>query len=317
MKIVLLDKATLGGVDLSIFEEFGEFITYDITKPEDTLERVADADIVLSNKVVIDKNIMDNVPNLKLVCVTATGMNNIDLEYAKQKGIVVKNAVGYSTSSVAQTTFTILFSLIGRVCFYDEYVKSFEWSNSPVFTNLSKEFMEIKGKQWGIIGLGNIGKEVAKIASAFGANIVYYSTSGKNSNKMYTRVELEDLLKESDIVSIHAPLNRYTKNLITKKELEMLKKGAYILNLGRGGIINEKDLAEAIDSLDIYAGLDVVETEPIPRENPLLHVKQRERLVMTPHIAWASKEAREELIKITYKNIKDFIGENNGKRTQF
>jgi glycerate dehydrogenase len=299
---------------LSKFEKLGEFVTYDITSTKETLNRVKDADIALSNKVVIDKTIMDNSPNLKLICITATGMNNVDLEYAKQKGIVVKNAVGYSTHSVAQMTFTLLFSLMSRVCFYDDYVKSFEYSNSPIFTNLSKEFMEIRGKRWGIIGLGNIGKEVAKIASSFGAEVVFYSTSGKNSSSDYKRVELDELLSSSDIVSIHAPLNEATQNLIAKEELLKLKKGAFILNLGRGGIINESDLAWALDNLDIYAGLDVISKEPIDRDNPLLHMQNKERVLITPHIAWASKEAREKLIEITYQNIKNFIGEQDGKR---
>ncbi len=309
MKIVLLDRDTLGDVELSCFEEFGEFVSYPVTPEDSVVERIKDADIVLTNKVVIDKEVMDNSPFLRLICVLATGMNNIDLDYASKRGIEVKNVKGYSTASVAQTTIGMLLNLLQSFCYYDEYVKSFQYSNSPVFTNLSREFFEIKGKTWGIIGLGAIGKEVARIATAFGAKVVYYSSSNQDRDKSYKRLDLDELLKSSDIVSIHAPLNRLTNNLITKRELMMLKKRAVILNLGRGGIINEEDLAEVLDTKEIYAGVDVLSKEPIEKENPLLHVKHKERLLITPHIAWASKEAREELIKLTYKNIKEFIGE--------
>ncbi|MCF6172436.1 MAG: hydroxyacid dehydrogenase [Campylobacteraceae bacterium] len=214
MKLVLLDAKTLGNIDLSLFDKFGTFIQYPDTNKEDTLSRVYDCDVIITNKVVIDKEIMRECKNLKLICITATGMNNVDLEFAKEKGIEVKNVAGYSTASVTQATFTLLFTLVGSSCYYDDYVKSGKWSKSPIFTHLKKEFFEIKGKTWGIIGLGNIGKEVAKIATAFGANVMYYSTSGVNRNEEYKRKNLDDLLANSDIISIHAPLNEKTHNLI-------------------------------------------------------------------------------------------------------
>ncbi len=307
MKIVLLDRDTLGSVDLSIFERFGDFISYDKTNRNETLQRVKDSDIIITNKVVIDKGILQNCKSLKLICIAATGMNNVDLEFAKIQGVEVKNVAGYSTASVTQATFTLLLSLIGNSCFYDEYVKSKKWSKSPIFTNLEKEFFEIKGKTWGIIGLGNIGKAVANVATAFGANVIYYSTSGVNRDNLYQRKNLYDLLKDSDIVSIHAPLNKKTDNLIKKDELSLMKKGAIILNMGRGGIVNEEDLAYAVDNFDILAGLDVSKVEPMPSDNPLLHVEQKENIIFSPHIAWASKEARATLVKMIADNIENFL----------
>ncbi|MDX1808614.1 MAG: D-2-hydroxyacid dehydrogenase [Sulfurospirillaceae bacterium] len=314
MKITVLDKSTIGDVDLSIFEKFGELKTYDFTDHKKTIQNIGDSEIVITNKVVIDKDIMDQCKKLKLICISATGTNNVDLEYAKKKNIVVKNVAGYSTFSVAQETFTMLFSIIGNSAYYDTYVKSKQWSKSKIFTNLDREFFEIKDKTWGIIGLGSIGREVAKIATAFGSRVIYFSTSGKNNNTEYKQVDLDELLKISDIISIHAPLNEKTENLIKKEELCKMKKRSIIMNMGRGGIINEDDLAYAIDNQEIFAGLDVVKSEPICEENPLLGVKNSEHIRFSPHIAWASIESREKLIKMVAKNIEDFIGEDNGKR---
>ncbi len=307
MKIVLLDKETLGSVDLSVIEIYGEFIYYDKTEKHDTLKRVKDANIIITNKVVIDKDIMMKCKNLELICIAATGMNNVDLDFAKQQNIEVKNVAGYSTFSVVQSTFALLFNLISNSCYYDKYVKSGLWSKSPIFTNLDREFFEIKDKTWGIIGLGNIGKAVATIASAFGANVVYYSTSGVNRDNNFQRNSLQDLLKNSDIITIHASLNEKTDNLIKKDELSQMKKGALILNMGRGGIINEEDLAYAVDHFGIKAGLDVSKYEPIRIDNPLLHVETRDNIMFSPHTAWASKEARKTLVGQIAKNIENFI----------
>ncbi len=307
MKIVLLDKETLGSVDLSLFAQFGDFTAYDITPKSETLNRVKDADIIITNKVIIDKFIIQNSKNLKLICIAATGMNNVDLDSAKKEGVEVKNVAGYSTTSVTQATFTLLFTLIGSSCYYDQYVKSGLWSKSPIFTNLKREFFEINGKTWGIIGLGDIGKSVARVATSFGANVIYYSTSGVNRDHKYQRKSLNDLLENSDIISIHAPLNAKTDNLIKQDEFLKIKKGAIILNMGRGGIVNESDLAYAIDNFGILAGLDVSKTEPINSSNPLLHVEQKDSIIFSPHTAWASKEARERLVKMVANNIKNFI----------
>jgi len=308
VKIVFLDASTLGDdVSLSEFEDFGEFITYPTTSKEETISNVGDAQIVLTNKVVIDKAVMDTCKNLKLICITATGMNNVDLEYAKEKGIEVKNAAGYSTASVTQTTFTLVLSLLGKSTYYDNYVKSGSWSKSLIFTNIDRPCTEIKGKRWGIIGFGTIGKSVAKVADAFGADVCYYSTSGANNDSTHTRLQLDEMMSTCDIITIHAPLNDKTNGLIQKRELSLMKKGAMLVNVGRGGIVNEDALADAIDNQDILAGIDVTAVEPINANNKLLHVKKKENLAMSPHIAWASREARIALIKIVADNIKSFI----------
>ncbi|NPA28294.1 MAG: D-2-hydroxyacid dehydrogenase [Epsilonproteobacteria bacterium] len=311
MKIVIVDAITLGDdINLDIFKDFGEVEVFEKTAPEETLKRVKDADIVITNKVVIDKDIMQN-SNIKLICIAATGINNVDLEAAKRLGVRVKNVAGYSTNSVIQHTFAMALYLLEQLKYYDEFVKSKGWSRSGVFTNLDRKFFEIAGKTWGIIGLGEIGRGVAKVAKAFGANIIYYSTTQKNQNREFERVELEELLQRADIISIHAPLNEKTLNLLNSSNLALLKEGAILLNLGRGGIVNEKDLAETIDSKNIYVGLDVTNKEPIEEDNPLLKVKRRDNLLITPHIAWTSKEAREKLIKGVYKNIEEFIKESS------
>jgi len=307
MKIAVLDKDTLGDLDLTKLKKYGEVIEYPFTRYEDTINRSKDANIVLTNKVVFDKNILDNLPNLKLICVTATGMNNIDLEHAKKLNISVKNVSGYSTNSVVQHTFMLALALIGKLNYYDNYTKSGKWCDSEIFTNLEKEFFEISGKKWGIIGLGEIGKSVARVAKAFGAEIFYYSTAKKPHSSEFEHKNLNDLLKECDIISIHAPLNENTKNLISKNELNLLKDGAVLLNLGRGGIIDEDALAKAIDEKNLLVGLDVVSSEPINKDNALLKVKKKENLIITPHIAWASKEARVRLLEGVIKNIEEFL----------
>jgi glycerate dehydrogenase len=302
MKIVFLDALTLGDVDFDRFREFGDVEIYDITLRDEVVDRVRGADIVVTNKVVIDKEVMDN-SNIKFIQVAATGMNNVDLEYAKKKGILVKNVSGYSTFSVVQHTFALVLGLLNRVKYFDEYTRN-EYPNSKIFTHIVPWF-EIKGKRWGIIGLGSIGKEVAKVAKAFGAEVVYYSTSRKNNSKEYKRVELDELLRSSDIISIHAPLNENTKNLVGFDEIMKIKDGAILVNLGRGGIINEEDLAKALSVKNIFVGFDVFEKEPISEDNPLLEFK--DKTLLSPHIAWTSIEARERLMDGIYQNIKQFL----------
>lgn len=308
MKIVFLDTKTLGNdISLDKFDTLGKVTKYETTNQSQTLKRVQDCDVVVTNKVLITKEIIEK-SNFKLICITATGTNNIDLEAASNANIEVKNVSDYSTSSVSQVTFTLVLSLIQKLEYYKSYVDSLQWSNSNLFTHIDKPFFELKNKKWGIIGLGNIGKEVAKIASAFGCEVNYYSTSGKNLNTDYTSISLEELLKSSDIISIHSPLNDATYNLINKTNLSMLKKDCILVNVGRGGIINEKDLADKIDSSkSLYAGIDVVEKEPIEENNPLLKIKNKDRLILTPHIAWASVEARTILLNKVFDNIKTFV----------
>ncbi len=307
MKIAILDAITFGDTDLSGFERFGEVHIYQKTLPKETLRRIADVDVAVTNKVVIDKTLMEQAQNLKLICVAATGMNNVDLEAARELGITVKNVAGYSTASVVQHTFSMLFYLLEHSAYYDERVKSGAYSKSGVFTDVSRPFWEIKAKRWGIIGLGTIGKEVARVAKSFGCEVVYFSTSGKNDDEEFQRVLLEELLETSDIVSIHAPLNERTQNLLGYKELSTLKEGAVVLNLGRGGIIDEAAVAKIVDEREISIGLDVFAKEPLPQDSPLLGVKNKERLHLTPHIAWTSKEARKVLIAGVVRNIESFL----------
>jgi lactate dehydrogenase-like 2-hydroxyacid dehydrogenase len=303
MKLVFLDAKTLGDIDLSKFNEFGEVKIYETTKKDEVLGRVKNADIVFTNKVVIDKEIMDK-SNIKIIQIMATGMNNVDLEYAKKKGIIVKNVAGYSTNAVAQLTFAFVLEIMNKVRYFNDYVNN-EYSSSDIFTHIIN-WNELNNKKWGIIGLGAIGKKVAEIATAFGCEVSYYSTSGKNNNSDYKKIELNSLLKNSDIISIHAPLNENTKNLLNKNNLNLIKKGAILLNLGRGGIVNEKDLSEIIDKNGFFAGFDVFSKEPIEKDNPLLKSKN---ILLTPHIAWASVEAREKLVKLAYENIKNLRGQ--------
>ncbi|MFY4764690.1 D-2-hydroxyacid dehydrogenase [Aliarcobacter butzleri] len=307
MQIVILDRATLGfDIDVNIFSKFGNVTSYDSTKENETAQRVKNADIVLTNKVVIGKNEIDN-SNIKLICITATGMNNVDLEYAKEKNIAVKNVAGYSTSSVVQVGFSMILYFVQKLNYYKKYVDEGNWQKNELFTHIDEPFFELDKKRVGIIGLGEIGRNFAKKAKAFDCEVVYYSTSGKNSNSEYKSISLEELLKTSDIISIHAPLNENTKNLLTYENMKNMKDGAILLNLGRGGIINENDLAKLIDEKEIYCGIDVVSKEPIEESNPLLKVKNKDRLLLTPHIGWASIEARTRLVNMVAKNIEDLI----------
>ena len=307
MNIVILDRKTLGlNIDMSIFDTLGNVKSFDTTKPNETIQRLQDADIVITNKVVISKDVMDNT-NLKLICISATGMNNVDLEYAKQKNIAVKNVAGYSSSSVVQLAFSMIFQIVQKLDYYKKYVDDGNWQKSEIFTHIDKPFFELDGKKVGIIGLGDIGRNFAKKASAFDCEVVYFSTSGNNSNTQYKRVELNELLSTCDVISIHCPLNENTKDLLNYENMKSIKDGAILLNLGRGGIINEADLAKIIDEKEIYCGIDVVSVEPILESNPLLKVKNKDRLILTPHIGWASVEARNRLVKMVAKNIEEFI----------
>lgn len=307
MKLVLLDALSFGDTPLGVFERFGDVEVHTKTTPQQTQERIKEADIIITNKVVITKEHMQSVPNLKLICIAATGMNNVDLDAAKELGIEVKNVAGYSTDSVVQHTFSMLLYLIGHARYYDEVTKDKTYSHSGLFTDVSHPFVEIKGKKWGIVGLGNIGREVAKVATAFGADVCYYSTSGVTRDEVYPSVSLDVLLSECDIITIHAPLNENTNNLVDYNELTKCKEGAVVLNLGRGGIINEDAVAKIIDEKNISFGLDVFTKEPLDENSPLLSVKNQERLYLTPHIAWTSVEARETLITKIAQNIEETL----------
>lgn len=309
MKIVFLDAKTIGeDIDLSGFDELGEVVKYGFSTAEEARERSKDADVLVLNKVQVNEQTIGAAKHLKLVCVTATGTNNLDKEYLAKQGIEWRNVAGYSTESVAQHTFAMLFYLLEKLPYYDNYVKSEKYVNDVSFTHFAKAFHELSGKTYGIIGLGNIGRRVADIAKAFGCHVIYYSTSGRNSQPGYERVSFDELLERSDIVSIHAPLDENTLGLMNKKAFAKMKSSAILLNVGRGPIINEADLAEALNNRTIAAaGLDVLSVEPMQPENPLRGIKDSERLLITPHIAWAGVEARMRLMDIILNQIKEFF----------
>lgn len=312
MKIVFLDVKTVGDVpNLHLFEQFGEVDYFQTTRPEQVRERIEKADIVITNKVVLDRQAIEQAPKLKLICISATGTNNVDLAAALKRGIPVKNASDYSSASVAQGTFALMLQLLNNISYFDDYVKSGSYSQSDIFTHLENSFWELRGKRFGIIGLGSIGRKVATIAESFGAEVVYYSASGQSYQLPYQRLSLEELLRTSNVISIHAPLNEHTLNLITYERLLLMKRSAILINAGRGGIVNEADLAQALDEGVIAgAGVDVFEKEPISTQNPLLHIQHKERLVMTPHSIWASIESRTSLIEKVAQNIQQFITQN-------
>ncbi|MBN1054575.1 D-2-hydroxyacid dehydrogenase [Clostridium botulinum] len=304
-QIVVLDGRTLGNVDFSKLNEFGNVTYYDLTSSNEVEERIKNANIVLTNKVVLNENNLKNAKNIELICEMATGFNNIDVKYAKENNIAVTNVAGYSTNTVAQHTFAMALNLYDKIAYFDNYVKSKEYSRSNVFTNVDEVYRDINEKVWGIVGFGAIGKKVAKIADAFGCKVIYYSTSGKNSNSEYDRVSFEELLEKADVISIHAPLNENTKNLMNYEAFKKMKKDSILINMGRGPIVVDEDLAKAIDeNLIGGAGLDVFEIEPIPESNPLLSIKNKEKLVLSPHIAWASEEARNRLFNDLLENIR-------------
>lgn len=314
MRLVFLDRKTIGDIpNINLLEQFGQVIYHMTTSPEQTCDRIKDADIVITNKVLLDSAAIAQAARLKLICVAATGTNNVDKVAAGKRGIIVKNAEDYSSNSVAQGTFALLLHLLANIPYYDQYVKQGAYSQSDIFTHFGTPFWELAGKRFGIIGLGHIGRQVAKIAEAFGSEVVYYSASGRNHQPGYLRLELEEFLKTADIVSIHAPLNEHTRNLLYYDRLRLMKRSAILINAGRGGIIAEADLARAIDeALIAGAGIDVFEKEPIHPDNPLLHVKNKDRLALTPHVTWASVEARTSLMNKVGRNIQEFLKEATG-----
>ena len=302
--MVFLDAATMGDVSFAPLERLGSLLCYDSSTPEEALERVSDCDVLIVNKVRVTPELIDAARDLKLICETATGVNNIDLEYAAKKGIPVRNVAGYSTPTVAQATFMHILSLVGSAPYFDDAVKSGRYSASGMFTDVSVNWWELAGKTIGIIGMGNIGRKVAQIAEAFGMKVCYFSTSGTSHCKDYPSLPLEQLLAQADIVSVHAPLNERTDALIGEKELAMMKPSAYIVNMGRGGIVVEEALVKAVDEGVIAgAALDVYSVEPLPEDSCYLKARHPERFRFAPHVAWASEEARARLLGMVAENI--------------
>lgn len=309
MNIVFLDANTLGeDIDYTPFEKLGEVVKYPFSSSEEVPQRAKDADVLVVNKVQINQETIGLARNLKLVCVTATGTNNLDKDYLAQRQIQWRNVAGYSTESVAQHTFALLFYLLESLRYYDDYVKEGRYVNDRIFTHFGRTFHELHGMTWGILGLGAIGRRVADIAGMFGAKVIYYSASGSPAQEGYQQVDFDTLLKESDILSIHAPLNQYTEGLMDKNAFQKMKSSAILLNLGRGPIIKEADLAQALNQGQIMAaGLDVLCSEPMAADSPFFSVEDKSRLLITPHVAWAATEARQRLMQIIAGQIRNFF----------
>ena len=306
-KIVFLDEYSIAGRSLEKITSQGEYIAYENTTKEQVVERLKGATIAITNKVVIDGDAMRQLPDLKLICIAATGMNNVDLEAAKELGIEVKNAVGYSTISVAETTITSALALARNVVYFNEYFHDGRYAKADRAYCYDRHTFQISGKKWGIVGMGNIGREVARLASAFGCEVRYFSTSGVKREEAYPAMELDELLKWSDIVSVHSPLTERTRGLIGRNELQLMKPSALIINVARGGIIDEAALAEALDKGWVAAAaLDVFSVEPL-RESPLYNIKDKYRLLASPHNAWSAAEAIDRLIECVAENIRVWL----------
>lgn len=309
MKLVFLESENLGDdIDLERFRDFGEVVIYEQTPLDRIKARIADADVIILNKLPMNEQYLCDARNLKLICITATGTNNVDFEYTDRVGIRVKNVSGYSTEAVVGHTFALAFYLLEHLNYYDEYVKSGAYCKSPSFTYFGKKFETLSELKWGIVGLGAIGRKVAQVAGVFGAKVVYYSTSGKNHSTDFEEVNFETLLRECDIISVHAPLTPQTENLFGKAEFRKMKKTAYFINVGRGPIVNEGALKNALLQGEIAgAGLDVLSKEPMQEDNPLFEIKDSDKLIITPHIAWAATSARKRLMDMVYENVKEYV----------
>lgn len=308
MKIVILERGSVGDdVSVDCLKELGETVIYHNTMAGEVEERVKEADIVIANKAPLNRETLKDAASLKLICEFATGFDNIDLEYCREKGIRVANVVDYSTAAVAQHTFALCFYVLEKLHHYDHYVKSGEYAAQSRFSNFDIPFTELEGKVWGIVGMGNIGRRVAKIAEAFGCKVIFYSASGNSTCTDYERVDFDTLLQKSDFLSLHCPLSDKTRKLIDLVALRKMKKSAILINVARGPVVDDEALYTVLtEGMIAGAGLDVTGTEPMKESNPLSRIMDSNKLIITPHLAWASIEARNRVVEETYKNIKAF-----------
>ncbi len=308
MKIVILERGTIGpDVDVDVIAELGETTIYDNTEPEQVAERVKDAEIIVANKCPLNETTLKDAAKVRFIEEFATGYDNIDLEYCRRRGIGVANVSDYSTPAVVQHTFALAFYLLEHLPHYDQYVKDGAYAAQSRFTYFGVPFTELAGKTWGIVGMGHIGQGVAAVAKAFGCEVIWYSTSGAHAVEAYRQVDFPTLLKESDFLSLHCPLNEKTHHLIDAEALQQMKSSAILINVARGKVVDNAALAEALQKDVIAAaGLDVVEAEPITQDNPLNAIQDSNRLIITPHMAWASVEARGRVVTEAYKNIEAF-----------
>lgn len=310
MKIVILERNSVGSdVSVDCISDFGEVTVYGNTVTrEEVKERIKEADIIIANKAPLDGETLKDAPKVKLICEFATGFDNCDLVYCSARGIRVANVRDYCTAMVAQHTFAMALALSEKLPHYDNYVKSGAYSAQDRFSNFDIPFYELEGKVWGIVGMGNIGRRVAKIAEAFGCKVIFYSVTGKSTCTEYRQVDFDTLLAESDFLSLHCPLSELTMNLIDEAALKKMKKTAILLNVARGRVVDNRALYQAlVDGEIAAAGLDVVESEPLELSNPLAGLKDSNQLIITPHLAWASVEARTRCVWEAHENIAAFL----------
>lgn len=313
MKIVYLERDSIGyDIDVARLGEFGDLTIWTELDQKKTVERIQDAEILLVNKTILDQETLKNANNLKLICEMATGYDNIDIKYCEEQGIAVANAGHYSTTAVVQHTFALTFALLGNLAYYDNYVRSGQYRLQKKFSHFDKPVFEIAGKTWGIVGMGDIGKSVARMASAFGCSVIFFSPTGKSTCKEFKRVSFNELLTQSDIISLHCPLSNLTENLFGSDAFEKMKQSAFLINVARGKVVDQHALYEAITNNEIAgAGLDVLAVEPIRSDNPLSAINNPEKLIITPHMAWASVDARQRDFDIACDNIRAFL---NGEK---
>lgn len=310
MKIVILERNSVGtDVSVDCISELGEVTVYRNTVTvEEVRERVREADVIIANKSPLCEETLKDAPNVKLICEFATGYDNCDLSYCRKRGIRVTNVRDYCTGMVAQHTVALALALSEKLPHYDNYVKSGAYSAQDRFSNFDLPFLELEGKTWGIVGMGNIGRRVAKIAEALGCRVIFYSVTGQSSCTQYPRVDKDTLFAESDFLSLHCPLSELTRSFIDAQALKRMKKTAVLINVARGRVVDNTALYEALMSGEIAAaGLDVVENEPLELSNPLSRIKDSTKLIITPHLAWASVEARTRCVQGAYENIAAFM----------
>lgn len=309
MKLAVLERNSVGtDIDVSCFERFGNVTYYPNTLEDNVAERVKDAEIVIANKAPLNESTLQGAADLKLICLFATGFDNVDIAYCRKRGIKVANVVNYCSPAVAQHTMLLALALSEKLAYYDEYVKSGAYGAQDRFSNFDRPFCELAGKTWGIVGMGSIGHQVAALAQAFGCKVIFYSASGKSTCTEYERVDFETLLRESDILSLHCPLSDRTRGLMNQEAFSQMKNTAVLINVARGPVVNTQDLYDALMEGQIAAaGLDVLEKEPITRDNPLGEIKDSTKLIITPHMSWASRESRTRLVAEVEKNIQAFL----------
>lgn len=313
MNITVLDSFTLGSdIDLHGLSELGDTKVYASTSCDEISERIADSEIVILNKVKIGKKELESADKLKLICITATGFDNVDIDECRKKNIAVCNVKGYSTDSVAQTTLALALALVMHIPFYDRFVKTGEYTGSGIQNRLEPVFYELRGKTWGIVGYGDIGKQVAKAAEAMGCKIIAFSRTHKDGVE---NADIDTLCKKADIISVHLPLTDSTKHIIGRKQLDLMKSSAFLINTARGAVIDEKAVADAIRKKKIAGfATDVYSVEPMTADNPISEIVSCDNVVLTPHLAWGAYEARVRCVDEVIENINAFV--NGTKRNR-